>query len=346
MSEPSKSQSSKKAEPEEQPLDHERELSKLQGGAGASGEQGSNLLSDIEPETDGEEFTEEYPDWLLNLESKSIDIPLETGFPGSEKTGESSSPAGDIQPEDLPDWLLENYTPTPQADNEKAIEYEIPEWLQTSLDELSASEGDSEQLPASAGQPPEVGLPEDEAAFMVIEPTSEPDEPAASSPREPGDLETLLSLMDADNQSIVTLPGDEQIFLPGAEEADENFLEGIPPAPSADQSIETLAEVRHSLKDEEQAKPKKERPGFVERLTGWMVVSSHGQQQRIEQRLEGQMDQADTQASGTEGSEQTPGAEPKSPAEPLSSRQGEDSGSVTRSRCRSSPVWGRRLKRI
>ena len=319
MSDSPNSQSRKKAGQEEPPIEQGMTEPGPQVSAGEPAEPGADTFAEIEPQIEGEEYTEEYPDWLLNLENKSVDVPIETVFPGDEagpgNTSQDPGAARENPKDDLPDWLLENYTPTPTTNKEQAPQYEIPDWLQTGIDELSAAEGGTELPPAAPDQPLEFSQPEDTTPSRVTEPAAGPDEPAASSPREPADLDTLLSLVDDETQPADMALGDEQIFAAQTEGVDNYFLEGIPPAPPAPQSIETLAEVRHSLKDEEQATPEKERRGLVERLTGWMWASSHVEQQRIEQRLEGQMDQPEPRTPGMGHPEPPPEVTPEAPAE-------------------------------
>jgi hypothetical protein len=316
MSDTPNSQSRKKAKREEQIDDKGTTEPEPLVSGDKPPEPGAASPGEIEPQIDGEEYTEDYPDWLLNLESKSVDVPMEAVFQGGEAGPEDASQgpgAGSkkLPEEDLPDWLLENYTPTPPAEKEKAPDYEIPDWLQTSLDELSVVEEDTELLPATPEPQPEPPLSGDIEASQAAEPSAEPGEPAASKTIEPADLDTLLSLVEDESQPTELALGDEGIFTAEAEEADEYFLEGIPPAPTEPQSIESLDEVRLSLKDGEQEKPKKERPGLVELLTGWMLASSHVQQQRMEQRLESQMGQEDSRPS----LEASPEAAPDAPTD-------------------------------
>lgn len=94
------------------------------------------------------ENPEETPDWLLDLESRAVDLPIEI-LPQERYDAEyySKGASSGEHEEDLPDWLREDQTHRRRqatAEVSQAPEGELPEWLKKGIEELSASQDEGE----------------------------------------------------------------------------------------------------------------------------------------------------------------------------------------------------------
>jgi hypothetical protein len=124
-------------------------------------EQGSMTAGAEDFDKTEKENSEETPDWLLDLESRAIDQPIEV-LPQERYDAEYyPKGASTREPEeDLPDWLREDQTHQRRqttAEASQAPEDELPEWLKKGIEELSTpadeEEPSFERDSARQGQP-------------------------------------------------------------------------------------------------------------------------------------------------------------------------------------------------
>jgi hypothetical protein len=297
MSESSGASQSRKNKSEKLPAEE-------QLGRPAPEERADESVTNADPEN-----PPEIPDWLLELEKKPVVIPFDVVAPedysGQDRSSQIASLDGATDEplqDDLPDWLKLDRKAPARVEKQMAPEDQIPEWLRKGLEDL--------QEPSA--QATDGGLPAGENIPPVFAQTADLNEWPDPQERRPVGSHPLPSWLEDQDQPAEAALSDEPSIQPDQPETGE-LPEAGPTTPPAPPGIEALADVRQTLKEDEQTEAPQKRPGLLERMAGPILASRLIKTDRSEPDQENNIDRPDlTTAAGQEYSES-----PEFPAELL-----------------------------